>query len=166
MDETKTMEILKTAILLERRGKAFYAKVANQSSDPDVKQVFEIMADEEEEHIRILSEQFTHYAKHQKLKDVELPKELGSIPADVLTAKVKDNISAASYEAAAISSAIDMEKRAIAVYSDRAKQTDDPQEKKLFQWLADWEQGHFDILFELDRDLKEKIWFDNHFWPS
>jgi rubrerythrin len=42
MDESKSMEILKTAILLERKGKAFYSSVADKADDPDVKQFFSI----------------------------------------------------------------------------------------------------------------------------
>jgi len=166
MKENKAMEILKTAILLERRGKASYLKVADQATDPDVKQIFEIMRDEEDKHVKILSEQFTHFAQHQRFKDVKLPKGDGDTASEILSAKMKENISAASFEAAAISSAIDMETRAIEIYTERAKQATDQEEKKLYQWLASWEQGHHKILFELDRELRERIWNDNHFWPS
>ena len=166
MNESKAIEILKTALLLERRGKAFYTKVANQATDPDVKQIFEIMADEEDEHIRILSEQFVHLKQHQQFKEVKLPEASDDTASEILSGNIKDKISAASYEAAAISSAIDMENRAIKVYSERAKQAEDPEEKKLYQWLSNWEKGHHQILFELDNDLKERIWNDNHFWPS
>ena len=166
MEENKAIEILKTAVLLERRGQAFYERVAKQATDPDVKQIFEIMAEEEAEHIEVLSEQFIFYAKHDRFKVVKPAKESGDTASEILSAKIKKNISAASFEAAAISSAIDMETQAIKVYSERAKQTTDPEEKKFYQWLANWESGHHILLFELDRDLKEKIWNDSHFWPS
>jgi rubrerythrin len=166
MEESKAIEILKTALLLERRGKAFYSQVAAQAADPDVKQIFEIMADEEDEHIKFLSEQFTHYKEHQRFKEVKFPKGENDTASEILSDKMKESISAASFEAAAISSAIDMETRAIEIYSSRAKQATDPEEKDFYQWLATWEQGHHKILFELDRDLREKIWNDNHFWPS
>ena len=166
MEESKTIEILKTALLLENRGKAFYTKVANQATDPDVKQIFEIMADEEDEHIKFLSEQFSHFKEHQTFKDVKLPQGSDDTATEILSENIKKNISAAGFEAAAISSAIDMENRAIAIYSERAKQAKDLDEKNFYQWLADWERGHHQILFELDRDLKEKIWADNSFWPS
>ncbi len=166
MNESKAIEVLKTALLLEKRGNAFYTKVANQAADPDVKQIFEIMAEEEDEHIRILSEQFVHLKQHQQFKEVKLPKGSDDTASEILSGNIKDKISAASYEAAAISSAIDMENRAIEVYSERAKQAEDPEEKKLYQWLSNWEKGHHQILFELDNDLKERIWNDNHFWPS
>ena len=58
MNEATCIEILKKAILLEKRGKAFYATAAQQSSQPAVKAFFSLMADEERKHIRILSEQF------------------------------------------------------------------------------------------------------------
>ena len=124
------------------------------------------MADEEDEHIRILSEQFTHYTQHKRFKEVKLSKGKGDTASEVLSGQIKDNISAASYEAAAISSAIDMENRAVEIYAERARQASDPEEKKLYQWLSTWEQGHHKILFELDRELRERIWNDNHFWPS
>ncbi len=160
------MEILKTALLLERRGKTFYTKVAEQATDPDVQEIFEIMAEEEDEHIKILSEQFSHYKQHQRFKEVKLPKGSADTASEILSEKIKDKISAASYEAAAISSAIDMETRAIKIYTERAAQATDPDEKKFYQWLADFEKGHHQILFDLDNDLKERIWNDNHFWPS
>jgi rubrerythrin len=78
---------------------------------------------------------------------------------------MKNKISAAGYEAAAISAAIDMEKKAIEVYSNQAEISTDPNEKKLYNWLADWEKGHLKILSDLDNELRDKIWYDNHFWP-
>ena len=57
MDD-KTTEILKCAILMEKRGQAFYTKVAQQASGEVVKRFFEMMAEEEKNHIKILSEQY------------------------------------------------------------------------------------------------------------
>lgn len=37
MSESKSVEILKMALLMEHRGKAFYKKVAEQSNNEDVK---------------------------------------------------------------------------------------------------------------------------------
>ena len=82
-----------------------------------------------------------------------------------MTEKLTDKISAAGFEAAAIASAIDMENRAIAAYTERAEHAEDEVERKFYQWLADWEKGHHKLLYKLDQDLKEKIWFDNNFWP-
>ena len=58
-----------------------------------------------------------------------------------------------------------LEERAIKLYSQRAKAADDPQEKALYQWLADWETQHLESLARIDREITEAIWNDNNFWP-
>ncbi len=78
---------------------------------------------------------------------------------------MKEKISSAGFEAAAISAAIDFEKRAIDVYARQAEATADPNEKALYKWLSDWEKGHLKVLSDMDNQLKEKIWNDNQFWP-
>ena len=68
MTEDKATEILKYAILLEKRGHAFYAKVAAQAKGDAVKQFFEMMAEEEIKHIQILSEQFKTYQQEKQFR--------------------------------------------------------------------------------------------------
>ena len=165
MEESKSMEILKTAILLERKGKAFYSSVADKADDADVKEFFQIMADEEDEHIKFLMEQFSHYVENKKFKEIEIHREEEGTDEIILSDKVKKKIGAASFEAAAISAAIDFETRAVKVYSEQANNASDPEEKKFYQFLADWEKGHHKLLNTIDKELQEKIWFDNNFWP-
>ncbi len=166
MEQSKTLEILKQAILLETRGKAFYHQASGNSADPEVKKIFSILAEEEESHIRFLIEQYRSYQASGKFELSGLSEDDWHTTADqVLTDTIKGRISAAGFEAAAISAAIDMENRAIAVYSERADSADDPEEKRFYQWLAEWERGHHKLLFHLDQELKEKIWNDNSFWP-
>jgi rubrerythrin len=166
MAEDKTTKILKNAILLEKKGKAFYAKVAQQTSSRAVKDLFEMLADEEENHIQTLAEQFKNYQNRKKfdagLFGNEHPSDMAS---QVLSQKIKAEISAADYEAAAISAAMSMEKSAIKLYSGRATVATDPAEKKLYRWLADWETRHLGFLSDIDRELTETIWYDQSFWP-
>ncbi|MDD3687832.1 MAG: ferritin family protein [Bacteroidales bacterium] len=167
MTESKTLEILKMAILMEHRGKAFYKKVAEQTDNEEVRNIFNLMADEEQTHIEFLSEQFAYYQKNQKIN----PDKLGlsqtddSIAKTILSSDLKTKLSAVGYEAAAIAAAMDMEKKAIAVYSERAKSATDQSEKELYTWLANWENDHLNILAQLDKELMEKVWYDNSFWP-
>ena len=165
MTDDKTTEILKNAILLEKRGQAFYGKVAGQASSKAVKEFFEMMADEEVKHVQILSEQFKAYQKNSQFNPGEYKDISGNIASSVLTQELKDELSAADYEAAAISAAMSMEEKAIKLYSGRAAESDDPNEKALYQWLADWERQHLHFLSEIDKELTEQIWYDNSFWP-
>lgn len=161
------IDILKEAILLERRGKAFYASVAEKTDSASAKKIFEMMAEEEDEHIKFLSKQFSNYEKTKKfLKPegyVENPEE--EVAMRVLTDAMKKEISAAGFEAAAISAAMDFETRAVKVYSDRAAEASDPNEVALYKMLADWEKSHQHFLHEINEELKADIWNDNDFWP-
>ncbi|MFC1744781.1 ferritin family protein [Candidatus Riflebacteria bacterium] len=165
LEQEKAIEILKTAILMERRGKAFYEQVAAQTTSKQLGDIFRILADEEEQHIEFLSKQFKNYSKSKNFlsrEELDLPVAESS---EILSSDIKKQISAAGYEAAAISAAIDMENRAVEVYAKRAEETSDPAEKELYEWLAEWEKGHNKILIELNRELIEDVWNDSNFWP-
>ncbi len=160
------LDALKEAILLERRGRAFYMQVAAQTPNTAVREFFETMAEEELQHMQILEEQYRHVASGGGFTGLDERLSGGRPLADmVLTPDLKQRIAAADFEAAAISAAVLMEERAIAVYGARAAQAVDPNEKELFEWLVRWEQGHLSFLAELDREIKERIWNDRQFWP-
>lgn len=166
MSDHQAIDIIKEAILLERRGKAFYQQVADQASDQDVRSFFELMADEERHHIEILEQQFKSYQASQTFSDLDaLKTEHASKPHEVLTADIQNKIAAADFEAAAISAAVLLEERAVALYSQRAQSADDPKEKALYEWLTRWEQGHLSFLAKLDKELKKEIWHSQDFWP-
>jgi len=165
MSTEKAVEIIKGAILLETRGKAFYKKTAEQTGSQAVKEFFENMAMEEDEHIKILSEQFKSLVSDGTMASVKLSSSASEISAAVLSEKIKKEIDGAGYEASAISAAIAMEDKAVSFYSDRAKKTDDPAEKDLYNWLTNWEKGHLNLLMAIDKELQESVWNDNQFWP-
>jgi len=165
MAQQQTLKILKSALLLEIRGNAFYAKAAQSAQHDAVKDFFKMMADEEKQHIDMLTAQY----KAVQENGAFMPPDVDNLPPDVtdavLTADLKDRIHAAGFEAAAISAAMGMEKEAVRLYSKRAQEADDPQERALYEWLSQWERNHLAFLSKMDRDLTESIWNDNSFWP-
>ena len=166
MSEDKTTEILKNAILLEKKGNAFYSKVSEQATGPAVRSFFEMMANEEIKHIQVLSDQYRAYRENEKFSPGNYQEDnADGIASKVLTKELLKEISAADYEAAAITAAMSMEKKAIKLYSNRAAEADDPNEKSLYEWLANWETQHLNFLAEIDKELTEQIWYDNNFWP-
>ena len=166
MSEDKTTEILKSAILLERKGNAFYSQVSEQASGPAVKSFFEMMANQEVEHIRVLSDQYKAYQKNEKFTPGDYQADnTDNIASNVLTKELIKEISAADYEAAAITAAMSMEKNAIDLYASRASEAEDPNEKALYEWLAKWETEHLNFLAEIDKELTEQIWYESNFWP-
>lgn len=166
MREDKTVEILKQAILLETRGRAFYQTAAEQSRSAAVREFFETMAGEETEHIRILSDRYRTYRQSRTFSTE--PAGGGrwtEVASRVLSPDLKEKIQAAGFEAAAVSAAMAMEERAIRLYAGRAESAEDPEERALYRWLADWETTHLELLADLDRSVTEAVWNDNSFWP-
>jgi rubrerythrin len=166
MNEGETINILKKALLLEKRGKAFYGKAAQNTENEGVKRFFELMAAEEEQHVKILTVQYKHYLNGEEFSSDNYEHERnGDAALNLLTDQIMKKISAAEFEAAAISAAVAMEERAIKLYSDGAAVSDTPDKKKLYNWLADWEREHLRVLIAVDRELTESVWYDNQFWP-
>ncbi len=167
MSESAALEILKHAILLEKRGRSFYQKVAEQSEDEMVKSFFEFMRDEEIEHIRVLTDQFKAFHENGVFKAGAFDENKASeVASNIMNKTVREKISAAGFESAAIGAAISMEERAVKVYSERGRSATDPEEKKLYNWLAEWERQHLNMLLDIDKGLMEEIWFDNNFWAT
>jgi len=166
MREDRATEILKNAILLEKRGHAFYAKVAQQATVDAVRKFFNLLAEEELIHIQMLTEQFKSYHARKRFKASKFTDqgEFKTVSA-ILTKDLMRQISAADYEAAAIAAAMSLEQNAIQVYARRAEEAQDPDEKAFYAWLAQWETRHLDFLARIDKELTEAIWYDNSFWP-
>ena len=164
--KTDPADVLKEALLLEKRGYAFYKMVSDNIQDKATRRFFELMADEEKNHIQLLSEELKMYQSRKKFTQNNFDDATSSQIADlVLSNPLQERISAAEFEAAAISAAMLMEERAIKLYAARANASTDTDEKRLYNWLADWERSHLKYLAEIDQALKEKIWNDNQFWP-
>lgn len=166
---SKTLEILKEAILLERRGRQLYSSFAEQAGNEKVKKIFSIMANEEKAHEDFLTQQYKNYLKERKFTGDFSAQNDGA--DDRLSAMVFDKgfintLGAASFEAAAISASIELENKTIKIYTERAKNAPDPFEKSLFQMLADWEKTHFRVLRELDDSLKSEVWDKTDFWDK
>ena len=165
MAERKEIAALKTALLLEKQGKLFYQRVAKDTGSRAVAGLFEIMADEEAKHIDYLSKQFAHYSATDSFLEQEAEGSASSAVRQILSQEIRQQITAASYEAAAISAAIEMENRAVRIYSDRADASKDAKEKRLYSWLAQWEKGHLKFLAQINDELREEIWYESNFWP-
>lgn len=165
MPEEKVLDILKGAILLEKKGKAFYEKTAAQTESPAVREVFETMAQEEISHVKILTTHYENFIRSGKLTTLNYEEQPEAVSKSVLTKNIREEISASGYEAAAISAAMALEDKAVRYYSDRANITKDPAEKELYEWLANWEKTHLQFLTDIDKELQEDVWYDNQFWP-
>lgn len=165
MSAHEPMEILKGAILLEKRGRALYKHFAETSKNNDVTNLFEMMADEEDHHIEILGKHMKAVQETGAMADIALNTKPAHFAGKIATKNIINDIEAASNEASAISAAISLEKSAVDFYRKGAEKAVDKKEKELYDWLANWEEKHMKFLADIDEELTEQIWTDNNFWP-
>ncbi|HOB52890.1 MAG TPA: ferritin family protein [Acidobacteriota bacterium] len=165
MDTSRAIDILKGAILAEMKGKAFYQHSASQSADETLKKVFETMALEENSHIDFLGRQVRSIKEKGQFEAARLDAKPEDFSDAVVNRVVQRRIAAAGFEAAAITAAMALEDGAVKFYSEQAQQAQSPAERELYQFLANWEKSHLNLLTDLDRQLKESVWNDQQFWP-
>ncbi len=166
MEKSNAMTILKHAFLMERKGKSLYETAMNHASDDGVKAFFAELARDEQEHMDILEKQFKALMSDGKFMAGGFENDGQAVSApDILDQGIKDNITAAGFEATAITAAISFEEKAVKMYAERAKESDDPEEKKLYHWLSIWEKTHLKKLLAIESSLMEDVWNDNSFWP-
>jgi len=166
MNSSNILDILKSAYVMEQRGKTLYETAENHSKDPDVKDFFRALADDEKVHMKILEHQLNavHHSGRFEVHDYEAEGK-GSSEIDILDDTLVRKINAAGFEATAVTAAVGFEEKAVKVYADRAKQAADPEEKRVYEWLSSWENLHLKKLIALQEALTQKVWDDNSFWP-
>jgi rubrerythrin len=164
MNNEKILDILKNALLLEKRGRAFYKKAKEDSKVEEVKKIFELMENEEEKHIEFLNKQFNSLQNIGKFSIEDFSVEFKPLEEKIFES-LKEKIEIANYESMAIFMAITFEKEAVNFYNEKARNSITEDKRKVFTYLRDWEKTHVDFLNKIDNTLKEKIWYDNKFWP-
>ncbi|HRW79040.1 MAG TPA: ferritin family protein [Candidatus Sabulitectum sp.] len=161
-----TLNAIKEAILLEKRGQVLYRSVAEKTGSAAVREVFTKMAEEEKKHEETLKLHYSSLVSSGKLAAISKLGQVDDHTGEILRDKVRKEIKAAGYEAAAIAAAIALEKEAERFYLEKRDAAESDIEKDLFDWLATWEHGHMELLASMDKALMEDIWFENSFWPE
>lgn len=143
-------QILEQAMQLERDGRAFYLKAAERTTAERGREMFLSLADDEAIHLRVLGEQL---AAIQSRGVCELLPEIGQadpewdkgiFPTDpsIFEKSVRQDAS----DTDALIFALQAEHKSYELYRNAANAVEDPQAKRMFQWLAGVEQAHFNQL--------------------
>ncbi|UCF31815.1 MAG: ferritin family protein [bacterium] len=145
----KTGKTLLLAIQNEIKARNFYLAIAKKVKNPLVRRKFISLADDEVEHRQALS----------RLYWAQTGTEVGDLPEgeDVQTPDV-ENMSLTE----AIELAIEAEKKAVELYTRMAQETDDPRSQWFLEYIAEFENGHYETLTaELERIKNHPGWEDS-----
>lgn len=163
-----SMEVLKKALLLEKRGKSFYSRISESTEHKHVMEFFQAMAEEEQRHIDALMFQYKSIRETGNFifNGSSYEKNDPFVAAEVVFDEAMvQMIAGADYESAAIMAAIALEERSVKLYAETAESSENEEEKQLYHWLVAWENRHLNQLLKIDQAIVEKIWSDNNYWP-
>ena len=158
-------DVLKRAILLEMNGLEFFSMAAKMATSPVAKELFEHMVKEEEHHLHILQLTFKRHLDEGK---VVLPSEAElqfGFQDTIIDRSFLEELRNNDFDSSAISIALTLEERAFKFYQQEEQLATDPEIKKLFTWLTDWEIDHHQKFMALEEDFRQEVWNDSNFWP-
>lgn len=161
---------LDKAMEVERQGKVFYEEAATRIKDAAGKEVFQTLAKDEVEHIRLLQAEYdqirdeSEWMALDEAKVCEPQAPLKLFPSKNDAALV---IPANATDADALKLAMAFEENGYKAYAKDRKETDDPKGKKVFGFLAKQENNHYVFLQKtLDYLSNEGAWyFDEQEFP-
>jgi len=147
----KALDSLNWGISAEIKSYVFYLEAAKQATTKEFKETLLKLAGDEKEHYRILerqhsslitSEQWISYTDILKQKGLpEINEEMADRHKELL-----DSVRKAPGQREILAIALILEKEANEVFSKAAGNAVDPEEKRTFQYLANFEKGHMKII--------------------
>ncbi|HOQ05485.1 MAG TPA: ferritin family protein [Anaerohalosphaeraceae bacterium] len=154
------MSIFDYAIQMENEGAAFYRELAGKSPNPSVQQVLRMLAEEEDKHAAVI-----------RAMAAQQPAGAQTEAADVLANAKNIFRRAKEYgETFVIETdqihlyrqALEIEQKSRAFYLDRADQAERPEQKQIFQRLAEEEERHEELLENLiELVSRPKQWLED-----
>jgi rubrerythrin len=158
---TELASILKTGIQVEENGFETFTRFAKQTEDEHGKRLFQRLAQDELEHKAILEKQLKNLSEGGSWQGIHIP------PSSVekLLPKIRDKEQRTKGQSGlgevdALNTALDLERKAAQFFRDKADSVSDPEAKKLFIRLAEWEDAHFELIMsELDNIKNTGLWF-------
>lgn len=135
------MKIQDYAIEKEEAAKNYYEDLSKCSKNPGIKKIFAMLAEEEQKHCDILNHigNFNGMGNESSLLENSAELLISSLKTDKESLCNSESIGA--YE-----KAIEMEHESIRIYENAFSETDDPEAKKAFRFLADQEIKHKSLL--------------------
>ncbi len=149
-DRDKALTALSQALKLEREGRAFYLKAAEEVRDARCRKTFLSLADNERMHEEMIVRQLHTMegsGRYVLLPDLEAPAidlQAKIFPPDL--GKAAEQVRTSRSELDALHIALENEIRSYDLYRHAAIETEDEAGKRMYTWLAGAEMTHFNLL--------------------
>ena len=144
-------DILRKAFQVEVDGFTFYSMVAESTTKPAVRKLFERLARDETEHQAYIRAVMRRYEEHGASGFHFNPRDpdLAEFSSEIFTADFKEQAQGEVSELGAVSIGLQLESNAVAFFDTAARNATEPQITGFYQFLADWEGMHLRTLQQL-----------------
>ncbi|MDF1545751.1 MAG: ferritin family protein [bacterium] len=156
--EQEVLMALTSGIQSEIASYVFYLEAAKKSEAKNFKEVLEKLAYEEKDHYHILEGQYDSLVRSEKwistsdiLKQEGLPEineEMSAEHQDII-----DEVASAKSLADILVIAFRLEEEAYTLFAGAVDKVKSDEGKKIFQQLAKFEQGHMDLIADMQKKL-------------
>jgi rubrerythrin len=159
IEQAKTLEILEYAIQMEKDGKAFYLKSAQESYHEMGKQLFKTLAEEEDKHRATFEKIYRAISERKSWPVTDFHADRGYTLKTIFKQASSEPGTGAASELDAIKTAIGMEEKSYSLYNSQANIAANATEKGFFEALAGEERGHQLALVDYFEFLKDPSGF-------
>jgi rubrerythrin len=158
---------LAEAIETERHGQHFYRMAARSTSDPKGKEVFTVLAAEEEQHEHFLEAQHAALLERGEIDPDAVLGTGADLSGDdpIFSEALRGRIREAHFEMAALGVGVRIELASVQHYKSQAENAPTPDVKAFLESLAEWESNHYHALLRQQESLRELYWADSGFAP-
>lgn len=149
-DEKAALGILERAMGIEYEGRQFYLKAAQTTQDKKGKEMFSTLAEDEQKHYGLIKRQHTavtvegRWVASSEIKPVDIDLDKPLFPRGIEA--LEKTVTARSSDWDALLFGLDIEIKSYDFYRRAASEIGDPLGKETFEFLAEQEQSHFDVL--------------------
>ncbi len=149
-DTNKTISLLKTALEMERKGKEFYDNAADACKTQLGREIFSMLAAEEEVHIERIKTIYNSLEERQQWTDewLNVKKAHASIKNifKELIARYKVHLKTDVSDIEALDVGIDLESKSVSFYEKEFEGASDEMEKKFAEKMVAEEKSHLSVL--------------------
>jgi len=166
MDVSKqpVLDALVRAMINEQDGYDFYLAAAERVADPKGKRMFTSLAGDESEHLRIIRNEYERVGQGQTFLDLKTARK--TLPAQPQLrlfpekSELAGMLRRAEGDMGALKVALDFELKGYQMYTEAAREANDSNQAAVFKYLADQENGHYELIQTSLTYLTDKgAWF-------
>jgi rubrerythrin len=156
----QALKVLQEALALEKKGQEFYTQAAERTIAEKGKKMYRSLAEDEVLHAEVIQRQMDALTKGegwiapQGVDEVDVDLETPLFPAG--QAEFEEAVRPDASDLDALVFALKIENDSFDLYLEQAKAAEDPNAKRLYEYLVDAERTHFNLLMLNYESLNEQ----------